>query len=287
MRGGRTFAAMTLFLAFLAAVALFSVMVQSQGVGSLGQSASVGAGIFALTAGLEALLLLVMTPPLTAGAISSERQQKSFDMLMATPLTPGQVLRGKLSAALSYLVLLVVAAIPINVASLLFGGVTIAQVGMWLTLLLAMLFLTAVVGLWWSVTVRTTALATAMTFVSGLVMLALAPLLYFFMLLALFSGSMNGPSCTAIAPFLLHPVAGALALMQPDIQLPMALPLLQSALYVAGGFVLLVLAEWRLAALAGQRGRAPLRALLATLLLLAVVVLLYLSPLKTFCDSML
>ena len=49
--------------------------------------------------------------------------------------------------------------------------------------------------------------------------------------------------------------AGALALLQPDISLPTALPLFQSALYVAGALVLLVMAEQRLAALAVHRRR--------------------------------
>lgn len=285
MRGWRTFLAITLFLGFLAAVALFALYLQAQSLswGGGGFQNSAGRAIFAVVAGLEGLLLMIMAPPLTASAIASERQRQTFDMLVATPLTPMQILWGKLSAALSYLVLMIVAALPINMVSMIYGGVGLDQVLTWFVLLLATVGLTGVLGLLWSTLLRSSAIASALTFVTGMFVLFLLPIGYFFFLT--YSFPMGGPSCAFIAPLLFHPVAGLVAIVLPETELTLTHSWLLSLFYLIGGIALLALAEIRLSHLTVQRGRGWLWLVVAGLLLVPVTLVILFGPLRSLCAA--
>ncbi|MDQ4076512.1 MAG: ABC transporter permease subunit, partial [Chloroflexota bacterium] len=146
MRGARTFVGITLFLLFLAGVSL--LIYYSIARDAFGPSAATaGRTIFSFLSVTEALMLAVVTPALTAGAIASERQKQTFDMLMATPLSPGQVLRGKLLASMNYLFLLMIAALPINAIVFLFGGIGPSALLWWIALVVVVLLMLGTLGL--------------------------------------------------------------------------------------------------------------------------------------------
>lgn len=61
---------------------------------------------------LQAAILLLFAPSLTAGLISAEREGGGWQLLRTTPLTPGRILRGKLLSAAWPLALLMCATLP-------------------------------------------------------------------------------------------------------------------------------------------------------------------------------
>lgn len=84
------------------------------------------------------LLASLMAPSFAAGAITGEKERKSYEMLLASPMKPGAILLGKLLASLTHLAIFVFASLPIVVLCLPLGGTSIYEVGAtYLALLLA------------------------------------------------------------------------------------------------------------------------------------------------------
>ncbi|NOY29235.1 MAG: ABC transporter permease subunit [Planctomycetes bacterium] len=69
------------------------------------------------------LLMSLMAPSFAAGAITGEKERKSFEMLMASPVKPGAIVLGKLAAALIPLAELMICSLPIVMLCLPLGGV--------------------------------------------------------------------------------------------------------------------------------------------------------------------
>jgi ABC-2 type transport system permease protein len=124
MRGVRPYLILTGFLLLLAAagVAIYQLMIQQARFGGTLLSAQVGQALFKGLGFVELLLVVFLAPSMTSGAISGEREQLTYDMLIATPLRPAQILWGKLVAALSYLFLLIFAAVPVFSVVLVSAG---------------------------------------------------------------------------------------------------------------------------------------------------------------------
>lgn len=72
---------------------------------------------------LTALIVLI-APALTANAITLERERKTIDLLLATPLTARQLLVGKLMGSFAFIVLLLALTLPVNAVSVMLGGVS-------------------------------------------------------------------------------------------------------------------------------------------------------------------
>ncbi len=174
MRGGRTFVILSIFLAGLAAVcyAVLNVYERQASAGTFVISAQVGKGLFAVLALAETLLITFLTPAVTAGAISGEREQLTYDLLAATPLRPGRILSGKLIATLSYILLLIFSAVPLGSLVLVFGGVTPRDLLQALAVLLVTALTFGMIGLLCSTLARRTITATILAYAIVLMMVA-------------------------------------------------------------------------------------------------------------------
>ena len=89
--------------------------------------------IYALVVALGFLLLLFVTPSMTASSISSERASQTLDLLLTTQLSPLRIVTGKLSAAAWKIFMLLCSSVPAMLLPLLYGGISASEV-------LAMLF---------------------------------------------------------------------------------------------------------------------------------------------------
>ncbi len=74
------------------------------------------------------LLASLMAPSFAAGSITGEKERKSYEMLLASPLRPGAIVLGKLLASLCHLLLLIFASLPIVMLCLPLGGVSLYEV---------------------------------------------------------------------------------------------------------------------------------------------------------------
>lgn len=73
-------------------------------------------------------LASLMAPSFAAGAISGEKERKTYEMLLASPLRPGSIVFGKMVASLTHLVMLIIGSLPTVMLCLPLGGVSIYEV---------------------------------------------------------------------------------------------------------------------------------------------------------------
>ncbi|MBN1888283.1 MAG: ABC transporter permease subunit [Thermoflexales bacterium] len=169
MRGARAYLFLTATLALFGVTGygmyrITQLASQSMGMGGQ-QSAVIGQSVFTGLVFLALGVICFITPALTAGAVSGEHERQTFDLLMATPLHPASVLFGKLVASLGYVVLLILAAVPLVSLSFVFGGVATIDMIQSLLLLVGFTLTFGVIGLFFSTLLRRTALATVLSYI--------------------------------------------------------------------------------------------------------------------------
>jgi ABC-type transport system involved in multi-copper enzyme maturation permease subunit len=133
-------------------------------------SAGIGHGIFGGLLFLETLLVLVLAPAFTTGAISLEREKQTLDLLVTTPLSTLGMVIGKLFSALIYVFLLIIASIPLASLVFVFGAVGPDDLVRAYVFLFALAFGMGALGLFVSAVVKRTQTATVITFVLVLVL---------------------------------------------------------------------------------------------------------------------
>ncbi len=80
-----------------------------------------------VTAG-QLLLIVLVTPALAAGAMTGEKERRTYELLMSAPIEPGLILAGKLLSSLAVLVLLILCTIPLTIIVWVLGGVALADI---------------------------------------------------------------------------------------------------------------------------------------------------------------
>ncbi|KOY82477.1 ABC transporter permease subunit [Lysinibacillus macroides] len=83
--------------------------------------------MFTILTILQMALVLFITPSLTAGAISSEREKQTLNILLTTTQSSTQIIVGKLLSSVAFLVLMLIAGLPLYSLVFLFGGVSPLQ----------------------------------------------------------------------------------------------------------------------------------------------------------------
>lgn len=73
-------------------------------------------------------LIVLIAPGLTASAITLERERRTLDLLLATPLSARELLTGKLVGSFAFLVLLLALTLPASAVCILLGGATFGEV---------------------------------------------------------------------------------------------------------------------------------------------------------------
>lgn len=126
-RGGRAFWTVSGFVLALTLV-FYWIYRQSSSLNSgfagAFDPAVFGRGLFQVLSWLELIGILIIAPALTFSAICGERERETLDLLLVTPLSTWAILRGKLGAAMAYVLLLVFSALPVLSLVFYFGGVS-------------------------------------------------------------------------------------------------------------------------------------------------------------------
>jgi ABC-type transport system involved in multi-copper enzyme maturation permease subunit len=185
MRGPRTFVIATLLLLPLAAVAgILYTMIASAASGDVSSNTPVGKLFFAAVTAVELGLICLLAPALTADLISGERERRTLDLLLVTPLSRRQIVVGKLVAALGSLLLLIVLALPIQAIAVLIGGIGLEELLVGLLLLSLTATTYGCVGLYWSARLRTTRGAMLFSYVTTLLGVGGLPLMFILLIIA-------------------------------------------------------------------------------------------------------
>ncbi len=93
---------------------------------------------------IEAVMLFFVTPAVSAGAIASERERQTLDVLLTTNMTPWQIVWGKYWSSIANVLLLVISTLPFLSTVFLFGGVSFfVVIGILLALIASVMYLGA------------------------------------------------------------------------------------------------------------------------------------------------
>jgi ABC-type transport system involved in multi-copper enzyme maturation permease subunit len=125
LRRPRSFAVLFAYVAFLGAVVLAAWPASRKIDMTNPEAARRLVGLFFLG---QYVLALLLAPSLGAGAIAGEKERKSYEMLLASPLQPVAIVLGKLLAALCFVSVLLAASVPIVMLCLPLGGVSFYEV---------------------------------------------------------------------------------------------------------------------------------------------------------------
>ena len=168
MRGSRPFVTLTVMLILLAGITYgiyrLSISVMGNYSGTP-VSPQIGQALFTLLSFLLLLIILIITPAETSSAISGEREQLTYEMLLSTPMHPAKILSGKLFSALSYIFLLIFSAIPIFSMIFMFGGVSLRDMLKTLIVLIVVAVSLGVFGIFMSSLFQRSSRATVISYI--------------------------------------------------------------------------------------------------------------------------
>ncbi|MEM6282563.1 MAG: hypothetical protein AAF787_10255 [Chloroflexota bacterium] len=171
MRGMRAFIVLTVYLGLMSGfMALIYLTFTSFGSNvSSAAAGSAGRLLFMGVVGVEMLLIIFIAPAFTSGAITGERERQTFDLLRTTLLASPSFVMGKLESALSYILLLLLAAIPLQSLAFLFGGVSQQEVIIAFVILAVTAIALGTVGIYFSAVAPRTLSASVRTYTVALV----------------------------------------------------------------------------------------------------------------------
>ena len=179
MRGWRAATVLVIYLVVLSGISwLVYLAVRDMGNGLSPQSSQVGKIIFGTLVVFQTIMVSLLTPAFTAGSITSEREQKTYDLLMTTLLPARSVILGKLGSALAYVVLLILAIAPLESLAFMFGGVSPEEIILSQVVMLAAAVLFASVGIFWSSALRSSVASNVLTYGTIIFQMLIVPFIY-------------------------------------------------------------------------------------------------------------
>jgi len=117
------------YLSALLAVVFTILVASTQGrSGSLAELAKGASQTFMWASMTQLALMCFLAPVFTAGAITQERDAKTFNILLSTPLSSAQIVFGSLLSRLYFVMTLLLAGLPIFLITMTYGGVTTGQI---------------------------------------------------------------------------------------------------------------------------------------------------------------
>jgi ABC-type transport system involved in multi-copper enzyme maturation permease subunit len=167
----------------------------------------------------QIIALLLMAPVFSAGSITIEKEQRTLTGLLTSLLSITQIWWGKFVAALLYLLLLLLSALPMLALSFAFGGVEPLQLVRATGSTVLVLAAICCVGLWCSATFRRSIHSTAACY--GIVLvLSVVTAVVFGILVSHWSNHHSmlmrggeGPPAYVQAPLFLNPLYPLLSMM--------------------------------------------------------------------------
>jgi len=138
-------------------------------------SSYMGRSSFAILGLAQMVLIVLVVPATSAGAIAMEREKRTLEMLRGTLLTSFDVVTGKLVVVVAFAGLLLVTSLPVAMWCVMLGGVSPAEVLIVYAYLFGVAVLLAAFGLVCSTRSRSALGATSIAYVTTAVVLVGGP----------------------------------------------------------------------------------------------------------------
>ena len=190
MRGKRAFLVLTGYVVTLSLILglIFLVLSKNAPTALLNQAGSVLTPVLIY---VQMGLICLIAPTFSASAISSEREQQTFDLLIASLARPSTIVFGKVGAALSYLLLTLFGSLPLIALTYSLGGVDLGDIAKAYLIMLVAGVTFCSLSFLWSTLIRRGVLAQLTSLIAVIFLVAALPALamFFTALAGNFSGS--------------------------------------------------------------------------------------------------
>lgn len=113
---------------------------------------------------VEATLLLFLTPAITAGSISLEKERQTLDVLLTTRMTPWEIIKGKYGSDFIFLALMVISTFPLLALVFIYGGISFFQLLYIGIVLLVFIGFISCFGIFFSALTKNTILSVILTY---------------------------------------------------------------------------------------------------------------------------
>jgi ABC-2 type transport system permease protein len=190
MRGRRAFLVLTGYVTVLSVIIglLYLVLNKNAPATIVYQAGSVLTPVLIY---VQMGLICLIAPTFSASAISSEREQQTFDLLIASLARPSTIVLGKVGAALSYLLLTLFGSLPLIALTYSLGGVALVDIAV-AYLIMAVAGVTyCSMSFLWSTLIRRGVLAQLTSIGTVIFLVAAMPALA--LLFSALAGSFSGP----------------------------------------------------------------------------------------------
>ncbi|GAA0124573.1 hypothetical protein UT300019_04750 [Clostridium sp. CTA-19] len=152
------------YLAVLMLTLCGGLYIQSSYRGMITKNDAIGTFIFLMI--VQFALISIISPTIASGAISSEREKQTLDILLTTDMSFLSIITGKLGASLSKIILLIVSSTPIFIFLLSYIGInTLGIFGILIINIVAATFVGAI-GIYYSTRFKKTIVATVFSYIT-------------------------------------------------------------------------------------------------------------------------
>lgn len=171
--------------------------------------------LFSMLSYIQLGLILFITPGLTAGTVSSEREKQTLNILLTTAQSSFQIIFGKLLSSIAFLLLLLVSGLPIYSMVFLYGGVSPSQIAIIFLFYFLTLLVIGGLGVMYSTLTRRTIVSMIVTYGT---MIFLTAVTGFFLILSVSLSSVAmGTGVSPLSYFWasINPAVVLLTLLEP------------------------------------------------------------------------
>lgn len=192
MRGTRAFLVLTGYVVTLSLIVslIYIVLHKNAPATVVNQAGSVLTPVLIY---VQMGLICLIAPTFAASAISSEREQQTFDLLIVSLARPSTILFGKLGAALFYLFLTLFGSLPLIALTYSLGGVALRDIAIAYLIMVVSGVTFCSMSFLWSTLIRRGVLAQLTSLISVIFLVAALPALALFFS-ALATNFNNNPS---------------------------------------------------------------------------------------------
>ncbi|WP_407271588.1 ABC transporter permease [Radiobacillus sp. PE A8.2] len=218
-RSFKNYVGIFLFVAICGAVCLAFIYTETQFSGD-GFTSSDSRNLFWLLSFGQLGLIVFITPGLTSGAISSERERQTLNILLTTQQSSTSIILSKLFSSLLFLLLMVSATLPLYSIVFLYGGVSPQMVLMVFGFHLLTMLTIGSLGILFSTIIRKTMVATITTY-GTMLFFTVGTLVIFLIAVRIIIGFNTGVQTTNnFLPYLalmLNPIATMFSVYEPSL----------------------------------------------------------------------
>ena len=167
IRRMRSFRTMLIMIAYEAALLLLSLTMMSGFIRDELYLNMMQRGplCHALLMAAQFMMLVLIAPAMTSGAIAGERERQTLELLLVTNTGSFRIAAGKIMESFALLALLIVCSLPVQCLCLMTGGITILQILTSTLFLLAVALACSAVGVFCSSMCRSTVISSVTSYI--------------------------------------------------------------------------------------------------------------------------